>query len=208
MKKVFIYMFAALMVVAASFVSCKKQKAPAVAAEQNYGFVERTISMDKEYMYLNYGGDYRFYESCIKLVDFLDEECDGSVAGVANVFQAIVYDDGTSFDTEVVSIAHKGDAASAESKHGFWIEDDPILDGDIVLTYQDAFQRIQEVNYPKPHSQNCIIRKPLGPKDCNAQYVFGNLREQLWVDAVTGEVRTSNPAFEGFNMGTPLGEWP
>ena len=53
------------------------------------------------------------------------------------------------------------------------------------------------------------LGNPIGPVTINAQYIFGNLESQIWVDAVTGDVKNSNPAFPdslGFKM--PLGEWP
>jgi hypothetical protein len=51
-----------------------------------------------------------------------------------------------------------------------------------------------------------VLRKEVAPLDCNPQYIFGNKRAQLYVDAVTGEVKDYNPAYKGFTM--PLGEWP
>jgi len=62
------------------------------------------------------------------------------------------------------------------------------------------------VNFPKPHSRYVTLRNPIGPVAINTQWIFGNVREQLWCDAVTGEIRNSNPAFP--NLNTPLGEWP
>ncbi len=44
------------------------------------------------------------------------------------------------------------------------------------------------------------------PKEANVQYIFGNSKVQLYVDAVAEDVSSDNPAFgEGF--GKPLGEW-
>ena len=37
---------------------------------------ETTISSDKEYMALNYGGEYRWYETTAVMNNFLDEECE------------------------------------------------------------------------------------------------------------------------------------
>jgi hypothetical protein len=65
------------------------------------------------------------------------------------------------------------------------------------------------VNFPKPHSKHVTLRNPIGPVAINTQWIFGNVHEQIWVDAVTGECANSNPAFpetKGFKM--PLGEWP
>lgn len=186
---------------------CEKNKPVLVEsiAQMN---VENVVSMDREAMFLNYGENYRWYETCVLLKDYFDEDSDGSFVMVTNVFQALLDKTETSCDTYVVKFQHIGDSTITESVHSFWVEDCPLETEVINLTYEQAFQRIQEVNYPKPHSKHCILRKPVGPKDCNPQWVFGNIRMQIWVDAVTGEVKDSNPAFEGYDFGTPLGEWP
>ena len=80
---------------------------------------------------------------------------------------------------------------------------------DIKVNYKDAFEKMLEVNLPKPHSKNIVLRNPIGPVGINAQWIFGNIHEQIWVDAVTGKCKNSNPAYpeeKGFKM--PLGEWP
>lgn len=171
--------------------------------------VENVISTDRQAMYLAHGGDYRWYETGIQLKDWLDEENDGAIDMVVNIFQAIEEYDSTSFDTYVYKYQHFSDGTvNEDSVHGFWIEDDPLEQEVIKVTFKEAYQKIQEVNLPRPHSRQVVLRKPIGPKDCNPQWVFGNLHEQIWVDAVTGEVANSNPAFDGLNLGTPLGEWP
>lgn len=168
--------------------------------------VENVYNLDRQYMFTNYGQDYRWYESCILLKNYLDEECDGAVAGISNVFQ-VINESGNGADVHVVLVAHTPDTVAYEVKQGFWVEDFPLNDEQIKVTYAQAFEKINQVNLPKPHSKNCVLRKPIGPVACNPQYVFGNISAQLWVDAVTGEVRESNPAFpDGFKM--PLGEWP
>ena len=170
--------------------------------------VANTISTDKEFMFLNYGDNYRWYETCVLMKDFLDEDTDGSIEEVVNVFQAIK-DYGQTFDTEVVKVQHFANGESAcDSVHGFWIEDSPLNDSleYKYISYEEAFELVMKVNLPKPHTRNAILRNPIGPKAVNPQWVFGNISEQLWVDAITGDIKTSNPAFEGFNM--PLGEWP
>ena len=189
--------------------SCKKQKDVINEKTTAELVVERVYNADKQYMFTNYGEDNRWFESCILLKDYLDSECDGTVAGISNVFQVISDNDGKSADVSVVLVAHTADSTVYDVRHGFWVEDFPLNDAEIKLTYTEAFEKIQQVNLPKPHSKNCVLRMPIGPKQCNAQYVFGNVQAQLWVDAVTGEVRESNPAFpdgDGFKM--PLGEWP
>ena len=209
------YLFIALfsiMIAFSSCNSCKKQEVKSndvLTGDKAELVVEQVYNTDKQYMFTTYGQDYRWFESCVLLKDYLDEECDGTVAGISNVFQVVENNDGKSADVFVVLVAHTADSTVYDVRHGFWVEDFPLNDAEIKLTYQQAFEKINEVNLPKPHSKNCVLRKPIGPVSCNAQYVFGNVHAQLWVDAVTGEVKESNPAFpedKGFKM--PLGEWP
>ena len=170
--------------------------------------VENTISTDREAMFLKVGDNYRWYETCIKLNDWLDEECDGSFEMVVNVFQAIVDVDDHSADTYVYKFQHTTDGVNTESIHGFWVEDCPLNEEAIVVTYEDAFEKVMAVNLPKPHTHNVVLRKMVGPVDANPQWIFGNLSEQIYVDAVTGEVSDENPAFKGYGFKMPLGEWP
>lgn len=200
MKKYLMFMCVALLSVMTLTLSgckgCKSEKKKEVPVLMQGKFVvENIISTDKQFMYVNYGGDYRWYETCVLLKDYLDEDCNGDIAGVSNVFQVVTMDEGGG-DSHVILMAHTPTADTIDVKHGFWIEDFPMNDDAIKITYKQAFDAIMRVNYPKPHSRQCTLRKPIGPKDCNPQWVFGNIREQLWVDAVTGEVATSNPAFD------------
>ena len=168
---------------------------------------EHTIATDREAMYLK-GGDYRWFESCVLLKEYLDSENPTSEpVMISNVFQRII-EKGNGFDTWVYKFQHFSDGTFAvDSVQGFWIEDNPLNEEVIALKYTEAFDKMMQTNSPKPHSKQCCLRNPLGPVACNAQYVFGNVREQLWVDAKTGDVKNSNPAFpkeKGFKM--PLGE--
>lgn len=172
--------------------------------------VDHLISTDRQAMYMKFKDNYRWYETCIRLNDFLDsEDVKSDPAIVVNVFQSII-ESGNGSDTWVFKFQHLNDGTnSVDSIHAFWIEDCPLNEEALKFNYQKAFDRIMQVNSPKPHSKNAILRKPVGPADCNAQWVFGNLKEQLWLDATTGDVKNSNPAFpeeKGFKM--PLGEWP
>ena len=217
MKKNVIFGF--LMAVLFSFVigfsscqSCKgeQQATDEQALNQPKGelVVENLVSMDRQDMFLNHSNDYRWYETCIVLKDFLDEESDGTITGVSNIFQAVVEKD-KGADVFVVMYTHTPDTSAVEKVHSFWIEDMPMENEQIKLTFKQAFDRVMQANAPKPHSQHVVLRKELGPINCNPQYIFGNNKAQLYVDAVTGEVKTSNPVFpeeKGFKM--PLGEWP
>ena len=162
--------------------------------------VETVTSMDKEQMYLDSkDGNYRWYETLILLDKYLDED-NPQVAEVVNIFQSVVDYDGKSFDTYVYKYQHFADGTSAsECVKAFWIEDYPLVDSLITITYDQAFEKVQQVNLPKPHSRHVCLRNPIGPKECNPQWVFGNIESQIWVDAKTGDIKTSNPAFpDGF----------
>ena len=156
--------------------------------------VENTISTDREAMALK-NSNYKWFETGILFEKYLDEENDGTISEVVNVFQT-VEGDSISFDTEVFKFQHFSDGTFAsDSVKGFWVEDYPLNEEEIKVTFDSAFVLINQVNLPKPHSKYCTLRKPIGPKACNAQWIFGNIQSQIWVDAKTGEIRESNPAF-------------
>ena len=212
MKKLFLVL---ALFVSMLFVSCNGCNKTDVN-DQETAVVETTvldptsiIAMDRQDMYMNHGQDYRWFETCMKLNDFLDEENDGSLAEVVNVFQAVIERE-SGFDTKVFKFQHFADGTYAQdSIDGFWVEDQPLNEEAIVITYQEAYEKLMEVNMPKPHSRYVTLRKQVGPIDANPQYIFGNIQETLFVDAVTGEVKNYNPAFgPDFNLNKPLGEWP
>ena len=103
---------------------------------------------------------------------------------------------------------HTLDTSNIEVKEGFWVEDYPLNNEAVCISFEEAFTKLMEANCPKPHSRHCVLRKEIGPVDANPQYIFGNSRAQIYVDATTGEVSTINPAFPDANLNGPLGEWP
>ena len=153
--------------------------------------VELETDSDKEYMFMHYGDDYVWFETVIKLARWMDtENANTTVESFYNVFQVIV-----GGQPRVIFISHQDDNTAIVEKDGFWMEDERLNASAINIYYSKAFDMAMQSNYPKPHSKNCILRKPVGAKDCNPQWVFGNEESQIWVDATTGEVRDSNPAF-------------
>lgn len=77
-----------------------------------------------------------------------------------------------------------------------WIEDKDMSNAPIKLSAEDALNRLKEWNGILPKDCDFIIlRLPVGPKDCNPQWTFGDVGDVLFIDAVTGEIRTWNPAF-------------
>lgn len=167
------------------------------------------VSTDRQQMFLEHGKDYRWYETCMKLENFLDEENDGTLEEIVNVFQSVV-ERGAGFDTTVHKFQHFNDGTNlSDSISGFWVEDNPLNEEQIKFSYEQAFERLMQANIVKPHSRYVTLRKQVGPIDANPQYIFGNIKEQVYVDAVTGDVVGYNPAFgPNTKFGTPLGEWP
>lgn len=190
--------------------SCKKQSNDVTPEKDSVAVlvVENLVSTDRQDVYLNHGENYRWFETGVQLANFLDEENDGTIEMVVNVFQVVEQYDSTCFDTFVYKYQHTLEGVTSEAIHGFWVEDSPLNDEVIKVSFKDAFEKIQETNYPKPHTRQVVLRKEVGPVEANPQWIFGNRHAQLYVDAVTGNVTDKNPAFGGLNLGTPLGEWP
>lgn len=204
-------MSAAILMSAASCTKCaKKDDVKCDDSVKVEMVVENVVSTDKESMFVNYKDDYRWFETCVVLNDYLDgENCDGSPETIKNIFQYVSDRGNDSYDVRVVMFTHMQDTTFNEVVEGFWVEDYPLTENDVKLTYKEAYEKLMATNITKPHSRQCVLRKQIGPKDANAQYIFGNIRSQVYVDAITGEVSDKNPAFdtpEGFKM--PLGEWP
>lgn len=197
-----------MLMIGVSACTCTQQKESVNDSKVAELVVENTISTDRQDVYLNHGEEYRWYETGVQLKNFLDEENDGTIDMIVNVFQVIEQCDSTSFDTFVFKYQHTLEGTTTDSVHGFWIEDYPLNEEVIKVSFKEAFEKIQEVNLPKPHTRQVVLRKQVGPVDANPQWIFGNLHSQIYVDAVTGAVSKDNPAFEGLNLGTPLGEWP
>lgn len=216
MKKLF-YLFTLLCVMFVGFTSCNscsnekadnatKDSTETVVNNDSALVVENVLGMDKQYMFTNYGKDYRWFETCIVLKDFLDEENDGTITGVSNIFQVVVEED-KGADVNVIMFTHVGDSTQMDIKQGFWVEDFPMNEDAIKVTFREAYEKIMAVNMPKPHSRHVVLRKQIGPNQINPQYIFGNAQSQIYVDAVTGDVTDKNPAFP-VDLKMPLGEWP
>lgn len=197
----------------ASCNSCQQNVVPNESVEDTLvdttltlSMVKNYVSTDRQQMFVKVGGDYRWYETLVEFDNYYDEDSTQNIHTVINIFQ-VCTEVGESTDVVVYACTHTLDSSAVFPKSGFWIEDWPLNEEQIKLTFDEAFERMMATNMPKPHSRQACLRKPVGPLVCNPQYVFGNLRSQIWVDAVTGEVKNSNPAFpEGFTM--PLDEWP
>lgn len=89
-----------------------------------------------------------------------------------------------------------------------WIEDDDMSEAEIKLSAEDVLKRLKEWNGVIPPAKAMTLRMPIGPRNCNAQWVIGALSDVIFIDAVTGEISNWCPAFPIPNVNGPLGEWP
>lgn len=190
MKK-FLFFLMAFAVLLGAFTSCESCD----REKQKKDVVETLVNIDIDYMNQNYDS-FVWYESSIVLDKYLDEEsCDGSVESVTNIFQ-VGYGDSTISTKKVVMITHNDELILIKEVEGFWCEDVVMDTNDIEYTFNRAYERYMQSNCVKPHSRYCVLRKPLGPCICNAQYIFGSSNGILtFLDAVTGECSPTSPAF-------------
>ena len=89
-----------------------------------------------------------------------------------------------------------------------WIEDSDMSNAEIKLSAEDVLEKLKTWNGIIPPSKNMILRLPVGPRNCNAQWVIGNIEKVIFIDAVTGDITDWCPAFPIPNVNGPLGEWP
>lgn len=206
----FLWMFVVVLmaVTMSSCNSCKKEKDNKSEDVKTPLIVENVYNTDRQQMFTTYGKNYNWFECCILLKDYMDsEECDGSVVGISNVFQVVTEIDSTSADVHVILYSTTEEVKEIDEKHGLWVGDFPLNDYTFNVTYMQAYEKMMNANCPKPHSRHCVLRRELGPMpNVNPQYIFGNDKMQVYVDAMTGEVRTKNPAYpEDFEP--ELGAW-
>ena len=186
MKRILLFLMAAVLLCA-----CHHKKAPQKVEPVNYVVnVTECISSDNADMVAKYG-DYTWYETQVLLHNFLDEEYAG-IDEATNVFQIVDSTNG-GFDTKVIKYIHTTSGNTIEETPGFWIEDFKL--DSIAITFEHSLDIINQVNCVKPHSRHIVLRNPIGPNKVNGQWVYGNMQSQLWVDAITGIVVDSNPAF-------------
>ena len=164
------------------------------AVEAEAPAVENLISHDRQTLFTKYGDNYYWYETLVDFQDWLDEDNDGSIAQVVNIFQVIEDSGPESFDTFVYKYQHVGEDVTEEITQGLWIEDFPLNDEDIRVSFLEAYEKMMAASMPKPHSKHAVLRKQIGPNPCNPQWIFGNLLSQIYVDAITGDVTDVNPA--------------
>ena len=157
--------------------------------------VENTISTDRNIMSTKVSKDYIWYETDVILKDWMDEKNNNDIKEVINIFQVLEPIDSTTTDVHIYKFYHTSKGIQEQIIHDFMVGDEPLNNQKIIVTFKEAYKRMMAANYPKPHSRQVVLRKEVGAKECNVQWIFGNEDAQLYVDAVTGEVTDTNPAY-------------
>ena len=208
MKKILLFCMSLVFFCSCTNCSSNKEVEEEALVDSTALIVEDVISTDREQMYLNYGDNVRWFETTVVMETEFDDSLQvGTIESVTNVFQTIIEKE-KGVDTQVYFITHYNDGSVVEdSVNGWWAEDFPLNDEKITLTFDQAYYQLMKANIVKPKSKYCVIRKQVGPKAANVQYIFGNIANQVYVDAVTGNVSAKNPVFMD-SFYTPLGEWP
>ena len=191
MKKVIYFLTALAVVAGLASCKCTKEQEPVVLNP------ETTISADREAM-AAVDSTYKWFETRVEYNNFFDADTTFAVAKAESLFQVAV-EDSLGIKTYVYDFVHELGVEDAEPEvlEAFVLDDMPLNTVEVVLTFNEALERLFEANLPKPHSTKAVLRRELGPKaGVNAQYIFGNTEEQVFVDAVTGDVTDKNPVFE------------
>lgn len=151
---------------------------------------ERVISTDREWALLNIGNGYDWFETEVKYAVALNDASQtGEIEQVRNVFQKAT-DVGDAFNVNVYQAFTTKDGTVYIKDDGFWLEDLPLNDAVVNLTFSQAYEKLMQSNTVKPASKYCVLRKPVGPSpDQHPLYIFGNPHNGVVaVDAVTGKV--------------------
>ncbi len=191
MKKFLVFLMGIMLIIGVSSCKCTRDEEP--VAE----FPESTITLDRVQMD-EMADAYKWFETRVEYDNFFDADTTLTFTKAESLFQVAV-EDSLGVKTFVYDFTHYPDVEDADLKQieGFILDDMPLNDEQIVLTFSEALERLYEANLPKPHSTKVVLRKALGPKVANAQYIFGNTEEQVFVDAVTGDVTDKNPVYDG-----------
>lgn len=169
-------------------------------------------ALHRQTMFALNGGEYEWRNSKVVFNDTVTAETldDVHIVSVIDVFQ--LWNDGPV--VQFISTDVEKGTIFPWPIHDVWIEDASLNDAEIKVTAEQALQRLKEVNCPVPPAKSMSLRLPVGPCECNAQWVIGGVYDVLFIDAVTGNVSNWNPAFnptngvKGGDFGKPLGEWP
>lgn len=139
---------------------------------------------------------YVWYESRAELTHLMNDSIGiDSLANVVNVFQHNYLSEKGDTLPEVYFFTNTKDTTMVETFKDFIVGDKDMKGDTIKVTFVEAFKIMRESAYKKPESRHCVLRKEVGSKPANPQYIFGNDKAQIYVDAVTGAVSDINPAY-------------
>ncbi len=193
MKKLILLVMIALMLI-----GCGKKERIFSSSQELVG-VEEIIKEDNTQMKKGFDSDeFKYYESYAIFDKFFDSGEDNKIIEMCAVFQ--VFDnekESGSMDTRVMIFAHRPGSTFIDRKAGIFVENYNLCLDSIKVTFIQAYEKMMCSKLKKPRSKFCSLRRQYGEVKANPQYVFGNADEQIYVDAVTGEVKSENPVFPG-----------
>ena len=160
--------------------------------------IEDIIKMDDKQMKDGFGQDYKYYESYVIYDKFFDSGEDNKIVEMCSVFRVLDNEkESGSKDTRVIIFAHRPGSTFIDKKAGIFVENYNLCLDSIKVTFIQAYEKMMYSKLKKPRSKFCSLRRQYGEVKANPQYVFGNASEQIYVDAITGEVKNENPVFPG-----------
>ncbi len=142
--------------------------------------LEKVLTLDAEYMAMNYGDDYVFYCSNIVMNNYIDADGDIQPVVITNVYQV---------GDVCVQINHD---INGNTKylivHDYWMQCQAI-NIPVAMNFNKAIDAFRKSNIVKPHTNVLVLRHPLNPKIKNPWYIAGtNKTGYIRVDVETGEV--------------------
>ena len=162
---------------------------------------------DNNWMEQRYGNDYRWYECGITMKSYLDEDKDGAIYDLTNVFM-VRSDPGKSYDTNIILLHHGRHGDGVYHLESQWVQEDVSMKQDqINVIFKESLVKAKSVK-PLLHTKHVVLRKQLGPNDSNPQYIYGNNHGFLFIDATTGTVSHDSPALSGTDLATKMSDWP
>ena len=150
-------------------------------------------ALHRQTMYSMGVANYQWRNSKVLFNDTISFENIGElyVVDVTDVFQ--YYDKGAKVQF-ISSNIEKGTIV-APPIPGVWIEDASLNEAPIILSAEDVLVRLCEWDGIIPPASGMSLRLPVGPVECNAQWVIGNAYDVIFIDAVTGDITDWCPAF-------------
>ena len=170
-----------------------------------YGMVQKARSVD---------GGYEWRNSKVLFSDSITaRNIDGlHVTSVTDVYY--YWDKAKGPQVQFIASDVKKGTLIPPAINDVWIEDADMSEKEVRLSAEDVLERLKQWNGVLPPAVGMSLRYPVGPCECNAQWVLGDAFDVIFVDAVTGDISNWNPAFNPRNkarggyFGKPLGEWP